>query len=125
MFCIECQNICVYVISINIVLPDAEWTKWEPMLDALRSVSRLILCLTFPVALMTTVRSCRGVKEERSVLGSDHSHLFRAEFQIVNVFVYSFPYIFVLLCLTEHRDRTFTLLTGTYISLRRNITFLV
>jgi len=39
----------------------AEWTAGEPMLDALQSVSRLILWLKFPAALLTTVRSCHGV----------------------------------------------------------------
>jgi hypothetical protein len=107
------EYLCLWYFEQN-SNPGTEWTTGKPMLDALRSVSSLILCLTFPVALLTTVRSCHGVKKKRSVLASDHSRLFRAEFQFVNVHVCSFPNVFVLLCLTEHRDSTFTLCTGIF-----------
>jgi hypothetical protein len=50
----------------------AEWTTGEPMLDAVHSLSRLIVYLTFPAALLTTVRSCHGVKKKRSVHAFDH-----------------------------------------------------
>ena len=60
---------------------------------------------------MATVRSCHGVKIKSSVRAFDHSHLFRAEFQIVKLYVYSVPYVFVLLRLTEHRGWTFTVRT--------------
>jgi len=92
----------------------AERSTGAPMLDALQSVSRLILCVTFPAALLPTVRSCHGVKKKRSVHAFDHSRLFRAEFQVANIYVYSFPHVFVLLCLTERRGWTFSVRTGIF-----------
>ena len=93
----------------------AEWTTEKPKSVALQSVPRLVLCLTFPAALLTTARSCHCVKKK--TVCSCIWPLTLVENKVSDceyIYFYIFPYALVLLCWTEHKDFTFTWRTGIF-----------